>query len=87
MVKESERTNPDTLNQALDYLAQFEAVAPTVYEMQGEVGPAILQAAAEHDSDLIIMGGYGYNSLLEVMLGSAVDHVLREAEIPILICR
>jgi nucleotide-binding universal stress UspA family protein len=33
------------------------------------------------------MGGYGYSPLLEVMLGSTVDQVLRESSLPTLICR
>jgi nucleotide-binding universal stress UspA family protein len=37
--------------------------------------------------DLILIGGYGGDSILEVMLGSEVDQVLRQIDLPVLICR
>jgi nucleotide-binding universal stress UspA family protein len=43
--------------------------------------------AEERGCDLIIMGGYGFNPVLEVVLGSAVDEVLRTSRRPMLICR
>ena len=36
---------------------------------------------------MIIMGGYGKSPATEILLGSAVDRVLREAWQPMLICR
>jgi len=33
------------------------------------------------------MGGYGFSPVLEVVLGSAVDQVLREARGAVLVCR
>ena len=53
----------------------------------GPVAEAILKTAEEHESDLIIMGGYGLGPVLEVVLGSAVDQVLRASRRPMLICR
>jgi len=37
--------------------------------------------------DLILIGGYGAGPVLEVVLGSVVDRVLREVQLPALICR
>jgi nucleotide-binding universal stress UspA family protein len=51
------------------------------------VAPAILRAAAEQEADLLILGGYGYSPMWEAMLGSAVDHLLRECQQPMLICK
>jgi len=59
----------------------------TFIETRGEVGAAILAAARDQKSELLIMGGYGHRPVMEVMLGSAVDQVLREADFPVLICR
>lgn len=56
-------------------------------ETHGPVAPAILQAAADVQADLLIMGGYGYSPMWEAMLGSAVDHLLRECQQPMLICK
>jgi len=44
-------------------------------------------AAQAQESNLIVMGSYGYNPVLEVVLGSAVDQVLRSSQHPTLICR
>ena len=51
------------------------------------VAETILRVCEENQSNLLIMGGYGYNPVLEIVLGSAVDQVLREAHKPMLICR
>jgi len=46
-----------------------------------------LDAAQENGCDLIVMGGYGFSPVVEIVLGSAVDQVLRESQHPVLICR
>jgi nucleotide-binding universal stress UspA family protein len=56
-------------------------------EEHGDVPTAILKIAAEHESNLIVMGGYGFTPVLEVLLGSAVDRVLQSSWQPVLICR
>jgi nucleotide-binding universal stress UspA family protein len=47
----------------------------------------VRKTADDYDSRLIIMGGYGYGPILEVMLGSTVNDVLRTSRRPVLICR
>ncbi len=42
---------------------------------------------AEHKVDLVIMGSYGVSMLRRVFVGSALDYMLRESQIPIFICR
>ena len=56
-------------------------------QADGHVPAAILQAAEEHTSDLILMGGYGHSPVVEVVLGSTVDQILRESRQPVLVCR
>lgn len=54
-----------------------------------EVGPAadvILKTMAEHECDFLIAGGYGYKPVVEVLLGSTLDTLLRVLRRPILIC-
>ena len=76
----------EKLSQAQNYLESRGLEAEFVSE-QGDVGPAILDAAADQNSNLIIMGGYGIKPIREVVLGSKVDWVLRESQRPILVCR
>jgi nucleotide-binding universal stress UspA family protein len=56
-------------------------------ERTGLVTDAILDAAAEWHADVILLGGYGYTPVLEAVLGSSVDRLLRESRQPMLICR
>ncbi|MGH2522457.1 MAG: universal stress protein, partial [Anaerolineales bacterium] len=53
----------------------------------GPTAEAILKTAEEHASDLIVIGGYGANPVVEVAVGSSVDGVLRASRWPVLICR
>jgi nucleotide-binding universal stress UspA family protein len=85
-VIESGRTTSDTLERAQSYL-ETHKVQATIVKESGSVAEAILKAAKEHASDLIIMGGYGFSPVLEVVLGSTVDHVLSASQRPVLICR
>jgi nucleotide-binding universal stress UspA family protein len=85
-VLEENHTTSDTMKLAKRYLERHGIDAAYV-EKQGNVGQSILEAAAEFGSDLIVMGGYGFNPVLEIVLGSAVDQVLRESRQPVLICR
>jgi nucleotide-binding universal stress UspA family protein len=76
----------DTPAQAQRYLESHELQATYVKE-SGSASDKILKVAQEQGSSLIVMGGYGYSPVLEVMLGSAVDQVLRASSQPVLICR
>jgi nucleotide-binding universal stress UspA family protein len=85
-VIETGRTTSETLARAQRYLETHGGRATFVKE-DGAVAEAILKTAEEHESDLIIMGGYGLGPVLEVVLGSAVDQVLRTSRQPMLICQ
>jgi nucleotide-binding universal stress UspA family protein len=82
-VTEGERL---TLARAQKYLAEHKVQTTFVLE-HGPVAEAILKTAATHESDLIIMGSYGFSPVLEIVLGSTVDQVLRSSRRPVLICR
>jgi nucleotide-binding universal stress UspA family protein len=86
VVMEGERITPETLACAQNYLAVNEVEARFVSE-HGLVAEAILKTAVAQESDLIIMGSYGFNPVLEIALGSTVDQVLRASRLPGLICR
>jgi nucleotide-binding universal stress UspA family protein len=47
----------------------------------------MLQYAAQLDIDFLIIGGYSRNPVLEVIQGGDVDQLLRQTNIPIIICR
>lgn len=80
-----EDANPTVLA-AKDYLrahgvqAQFDV-------RKGDPADGILAAAKENRSDLLVLGGYHASSLVEIVIGSTLDDLLRRCEMPMLICR
>jgi nucleotide-binding universal stress UspA family protein len=85
-VLEKNQPAPEVLAQAQTYLAQHGVPAAYLVE-EGPVAETILHTAMAQQSNLIIMGGYGFNPMLEIVLGSTVDQVLRQTRQPLLICR
>jgi nucleotide-binding universal stress UspA family protein/uncharacterized ParB-like nuclease family protein len=79
-------TTRETQARAEEYLYSHGIAADYVLAT-GPVGGAVLDQAAAWRADLVIMGGYGFSPVWEVMLGSAVDQVLRTSRVPTLICR
>jgi nucleotide-binding universal stress UspA family protein len=77
---------PETLERARQYLEQHGVQALLVAKY-APVAETIMEVADEQGCDFIIMGGYGHKPVLEVVVGSAVDQVLRESCRPVLICR
>lgn len=85
-VDEAERAAADILEHARLYLIA-RGVSATYVSDEGDVAGAIRRATEAHRCDLIVMGGYGFRPLIEVVLGSTVDQVLRWRRWPVLICR
>ncbi len=50
----------------------------------GDVGRALLETAAEKHATMIVMGAYSHSRVREAVLGGVTRHVLRHAEIPVL---
>jgi nucleotide-binding universal stress UspA family protein len=48
------------------------------------VADVIVARAADHDSDLIVMGAYGHSRLREMVLGGATRDMLRSMTVPVL---
>ncbi|MEK7324602.1 MAG: universal stress protein [Chloroflexota bacterium] len=86
-VAEADHTTPETQNHAKAYLELHEVQAAFINVEADSVPEAILKAADENQSDLIIMGGYRAHPVVEAMLGSSVDRILRESNRPMLICQ
>jgi nucleotide-binding universal stress UspA family protein len=85
-VVEDGRAASDDLARAREYLVEH-GIEPTCIEKRGQVGEIILGAVRRHGSELIVVGGYGSSPVVEIVLGSTVDRVLRQSQTPVLICR
>jgi nucleotide-binding universal stress UspA family protein len=62
-------------------------VSATFLSERGPAGPAIIAAAEATASDVIIIGGYARSTVGDLVLGSAVEEVLRTCRMPTLICQ
>jgi nucleotide-binding universal stress UspA family protein len=85
-IVEPGRTSDGIITVAEDYMDTFGVEAEYI-EARGPVPETILEICTKNDCDLIVMGGYGHRPVIEVVLGSAVDQVLRESAVPVLVCR
>lgn len=85
-VEEGDEGAEAALQEAQEYLAERDVEAESALS-QGEVVEALLDLTDEKNCDLVLLGGYGANPVLEAVLGSSVDQVLRRSRVPLLICR
>ncbi|HSH02361.1 MAG TPA: universal stress protein [Anaerolineae bacterium] len=87
IISVTEKDKPDTkkLDKARAYLQKHNVTADFI-TTQGPIADTILTTATDNDHDLIMMGGYSLSPVWELMLGSTVDHILRQSHLPILIC-
>lgn len=84
-IREKSGAAPGDLDYAREYLELHEVEADFVLS-DGPID-LVLRIAEERRVDLVLMGGYSISPLEEVIAGSAVNLMLREARCPILICR
>ncbi len=77
------------LAEAQAYLADQGVTAVYHERPRPESGTsqAILEVAAEENSNLLLLGGYQDSPVMQVVLGSTLDRLLREFSQPMLICR
>ena len=89
-VTEVGQVTSKTMAQAKSYLRKHDIEATYMnapLREHGSVGAAVLGTIKEQGCDHVIMGGYGRKAVLEMVLGSTVDYVLRGSRVPTLICR
>ncbi len=84
---ETNYTSQAALQQARAYLDERGVDDVTYLLRRKPIAEAILETAEAHGSNLLIMGGFGFRPVLNLVLGSTVDRVLNEFRHPILICR
>ncbi|MBK9924634.1 MAG: universal stress protein [Anaerolineales bacterium] len=68
------------------YLEFHEVEAEYILSEQGAMD-SLKQTAGEKKVDLVLMGSHGGSILEQVFVGSALDYMLRESNIPTFICR
>jgi len=79
-------------DEARELLAELEEQRPSgvVVETDTVVGKpsrAIVEYAAEHDIDRIVMGSHGRSGVTRILLGSVAENVVRNATVPVTVAR
>jgi nucleotide-binding universal stress UspA family protein len=74
------------VDEARRYLATHKVEAEFVTRA-GHANEVILDAMAEGDHDLLVIGAYGHSRIIEMVLGSTTEYVLRNATAPVFLCR
>ncbi len=77
---------PSIQSEARQYLASHQIKATYIVE-KGNPVEVIQETVDSFHCDLLIMGSYGFQPLIEIVLGSTVDKLLTKGDLPILICR
>ncbi len=75
----------DVLDYTRDYLEMHE-IQGEFLVLNGNLD-TLLQFVRERGFDLIVLGGYSMSAVQEVVIGSAVNRLLRDSPCPLLICR
>ena len=83
----SSRRASDALQQAKDYLIEHGLDNVTYLLRPKPTADAILATAEAQGSNLLIMGGFGFRPVLQLVLGSTVNQILHQFQYPVLICR
>ena len=84
--RDQEETASSVLRQAED-LARARKLSVDAQLLHGNAEDEILRFAGKVDADLIVMGAYGHTRIRELILGSTTSHVMRRANVPVLLAR
>lgn len=80
------RTETGLAEGLIGYLGRhgITAEARPVESADGGVGTRLLASVARDGADLLVMGAYGHGRLRELLGGGVTRHVVRHAELPVL---
>ena len=66
-------------------LLRHEGVPADSAVAEGKVADAIVQAAKDHDCDLIVVGSHGRTGLDRILMGSVSQQVVIQAQCPVMV--
>jgi nucleotide-binding universal stress UspA family protein len=73
--------------QAVVVRGRQAGIAVSFLIWEGDPGPAIVEAAAAEEADIVVVGSHGRGRVGRFVLGSVSDHVVRNATAPVLVVR
>jgi nucleotide-binding universal stress UspA family protein len=80
------RVKADVQDEVRRYLEFHEVEGKYLLSERGAMDQ-LKRTVDDQNPDLVLMGAYGVSVLRQIMDGSALDYMLRESQIPLLICR
>jgi nucleotide-binding universal stress UspA family protein len=75
-----------TLEEARAYFQSYTPKAEFKL-LQGHANEEIVKFLKENDSDLLFIGAYGHSRIIEMVLGSTTEYVLRNSPCPVFLSR
>ena len=75
-----------TLAEARSYFENYTPKAEFKL-LQGHANEEIVKFLKERDADLLFIGAYGHSRIIEMVLGSTTEYVLRNAPCPVFLSR
>lgn len=86
MAQDKNPVSASSQQHARDYLELHEVTA-TMIVAAGNAAKVIQETAVAYGCDFMIIGGYGAQPVVEVVLGSTANDILRRTNMPVLICQ
>jgi nucleotide-binding universal stress UspA family protein len=83
---EGGKIKPDVQDYVRRYLEFHEVEADYIITENNSMS-FLQKSAVDYQADLVLMGSYSGGLIKEIMIGSSLDYMLRESEIPLFICR
>lgn len=83
---EGRKVHADVQDYVQRYLELHEVTAEYIVAAQDPTD-GLQQTVEERGVDLVLMGSHSGSVIRQVLIGSALDHMLRESRVPIFICR
>ncbi len=85
-VHDADQLRQKYLQEAQTYLEAY-AVETELIGIGGSPEKNIVNMAEERGMDLIVMGAFGHNRIREAILGSTTEYVMRNTNVPVLLCK
>ena len=86
-VNHEEERGRELLEEAQSYLAPYEIDVEIELQQTGNAPERIANFIRERGHDLLFIGAYGHSRIIEMVLGSTTEYVLRNAECPVYLHR
>ncbi len=86
-VTSDEKRGQEILDEADKYLTPYKLEVSLELQRTGNAPERIANFIRERDHDLLFIGAYGHSRIIEMVLGSTTEYVLRNAECPVYLHR